>query len=298
MEDEAVTQFDAIIGFQHKACVGEIFVILLGGEGVGSEKAVVAHMPTGGVTEAGGVVEDGDTDDFVLNGAVVRDPFGRFGPCVVIGLTFGVDDMAAFAGLYGHRSGNADVESSVLFVVDFDVTTTGDEILIEIDDALAVLHTEGELAFLTHELVAVDVDIITDREDACVVFIGSEFGVFAMFDGADGGKAFAVGFTAFGVIDSAFKGGFFRPAVESADAFMAEADATLMDVVLIFTFDVLHRIIAGHGFAGGAIDRPEERLVALIDDVFGERFALMKDADVVVGKFFNAEAFGGFVGGG
>jgi hypothetical protein len=116
-----------------------------------------------------------------------------------------------------------------------------------------------------------------------------------MFDGSNGGQAFAIGFATFGIVDAAFEGGFLGPTVGASDAFMSKADAALMDVVVSLALHGFHRVVAGHGLAGGAINRPQEGFVALVDDVFRKRFALMEYPHAIAWEFFDGEAFGRFV---
>lgn len=69
-----------------------------------------------------------------------------------------------------------------------------------------------------------------------------------------------------------FEGGFFCPGIEAADAFVAEAEATMVRVVVLFALDGLHGVGASHRLLAGSVDGPEIGHVGagIIGDVFGE----------------------------
>ena len=64
-------------------------------EGIGGEEAVGPHVPRGRVAKTAGVIEHGDADRLLVDGADVVDPRRGLAPGFVVGHAFGIGDAAA-----------------------------------------------------------------------------------------------------------------------------------------------------------------------------------------------------------
>src|SRR5690606_2937756 len=83
---------------RHRAGAARAADKIVYAERVGGEQPVVANMPIGWKAVAAWMIQDGDAHRFAIDGALIIDPRGAFGPRGAIFNAFAVDDSAALLG--------------------------------------------------------------------------------------------------------------------------------------------------------------------------------------------------------
>ena len=218
-----------------------------------------------------------------LHRTVEITPRRPLAPGVGIFVAIGVDDLAAFFGVHAHAVRHADAQAGILFITHHRIAVRGDQVDVHINDPRVAFDHESHHAFLGDGLLAFGGHIVRigfdDRRGAA--FQRAKAGVL---DAAQQRQGFRLGLFAVG--------GLLRPGVGAIDALVTKVQPAMMRMVLLLARHVLHRISPRHGFACGAVDRPEVRLVRLIDDVFGKGLPIHLHHRAARGRLRDGE-FGG-----
>ena len=115
MKNHAVAEGDALAFLEHQTAIA-LEAKAAEAEGVGGEQSISADVPSGGMAEAFGMIEDRNANGLPFDGAVVIDPFGARAPCGFVGDTVAVDTATALFAVHIYAGRHAHTEAGVFFV--------------------------------------------------------------------------------------------------------------------------------------------------------------------------------------
>src|SRR6202453_3526665 len=92
---KAVAEGDGLSGGQGIVAGAFWFLFkIVNAEGIGGEKAVIAHMPPGWMAQVVRMVKNGDADGLAVNWTGIVAPIGAFSPGLLVAQAGGEDDVA------------------------------------------------------------------------------------------------------------------------------------------------------------------------------------------------------------